>query len=119
MAETIQQPGIKESWSFLSFAQSHGKPMLTQPREFVNSHTNEKFISRSVAFVHPTEKETLEDGTVRNKTCFAAFSRNLGELTAQEIASRADKLNVVQYNNGNYCLCAQGENAWEAIDIKL
>lgn len=118
MANT-NQPGIKNSWSFMAFAKTHGQPKLTQPREFVNSQTGESFTSRSVAFEHPTEMETLPDGTIRHKVTFVGFSRNLGELTAPEIAARKDELNVVEYENGNYGLCTRGSAAWEDINIGL
>ena len=119
MANTANQPGIKRSWSFINFAKTHGKPMLTQPRVFVNSQTGETFVARSVAFEHPTETETLADGSVRNKVCFVGFSRNLGELTAAEISAQAADLNVVEYENGNYGLCKRGSSAWEDIDITI
>lgn len=118
MADTVM-PGIKNSWSFMAFAQTHGAPKLTQPRTFINSNTGEEFTSRSVAFEHPTEMETLADGTTRHKVCFVGFSRNLGELSASEIAARKDELNVVEYENGNYGLCARGSSAWEDINIGL
>ena len=108
-------PGIKNSWTLMAFAQSHGAPKLTQPREFVNSQTGETFTSRSVAFEHPTELD--EQG--RHKVCFVGFSRNLGELTAAEIAARKDELNVVEYENGNFGLCARGVNSWEDINLGL
>jgi len=116
---TENRPGIVNSWSLMAFAQVHGQPKLTQPREFVNSQTNETFTARSVAFEHPTEMETLADGSTRHKVCFVGFSRNLGELTAEEIAARKDDLNVVQYENGNYGLCAKGQNSWEDINLGL
>jgi hypothetical protein len=105
----------------MAFAQAHGKPMLTQPRTFINGETGEEFTARSVAFEHPTEKETMPDGSVRNKVCFVGFSRKLSEqnLTAQDIAARVGELNVVEYNNGNFGLCEKGSAAWEDINIGL
>lgn len=108
-------PGIKNSWSFLGFAKSHGQPKLTQPATFTNSNTGEEFTARSVAFVHPTEKD--EQG--RSSVCFVGFSRNLGELTAKEIAERVDELQVVQTNDDKFILCQQGSNSWEDIEIDL
>lgn len=116
MANT-NMPGIKNSWSLMAFAQSHGKMSVIPAREFTNSQTGEKFSASSCAFTHPTETETLADGSIRNKVCFVAFSSNLGELTPAEIAARKNELNVVQFNNGNYCLCAQGSGNWEAVDL--
>ena len=108
-------PGIKDSWSLLAFAKSHGKMSVTPPREFTNSSTGEAFTARSCAFTHPTA--TDEQG--RPAVCFVAFSRNLGELTPAEIAARKDELNVVQFENGNYCLCAKGASSWEDVDLGL
>ena len=108
-------PGIKDSWSLLAFAKSHGKMSVTPPREFTNSSTGEKFTARSCAFEHPTELD--EQG--RHKVCFVSFSRNLGELSPTEIAARKNELNVVELESGNYTLCAQGNNAWEDVDLGL
>lgn len=110
-------PGIKNSWSLLAFAQSHGRMSVIPPREFTNSQTGEKFSASSCAFTHPTQTETLADGSVRNMVCFVAFSSNLGELTPAEIAARKDDLNVVQFENGNYCLCAKGNSSWQDVDL--
>ena len=108
-------PGIKNSWSLLAFARSHGAMSVTQPREFVNSQTGETFTARSCAFEHPTEM----DDQGRHRICFVGFSRNLGELSPAEIAARKDDLNVVELENGNYTLCAKGTNSWEAVDLGL
>ena len=116
MQNNAQNQGIKNSWSFMEFARTHGRPKLTQPSTHVNSYTGEEFTSRSVAFVHPTEKD--EQG--RSKVTFVSFSSKLGELTPAEIAQRADTLQVVELaESGNYTLCGLGEAAWEDIDIKL
>lgn len=112
---TQNMPGIKNSWSLIAFAKAYGKPMLTQPREFVNSDTGESFTARSLAFEHPTEK----DDQGRNKVTFVGFSRNLGEISAKEIAERAEDLRVLEYENGHYGLCAKGADAWEDIDLGL
>jgi hypothetical protein len=114
MANT-SMPGIKNSWSLMAFARAHGTMSVTQPREFTNGNTGEKFTARSCAFEHPTELD--EQG--RHKVCFVGFSRNLGELSPAEIAARKDELNVVELESGNYTLCAQGDNAWEAVDLGL
>lgn len=108
-------PGIKDSWSLLAFAKTHGRMQVTQPREFTNSSTGEKFTAKSCAFTHPTA--TDEKG--RPVVCFVAFSRNLGELTPAEISARRDDLNVVQLENGNYRLCAKGASSWEDVDLGL
>jgi hypothetical protein len=108
-------PGIKNSWSLLAFAKTHGKMSVTQPREFTNSQTGEQFTARSCAFEHPTEM----DDQGRHKVCFVAFSRNLGELSPAEIAARKEELNVVEFENGNYSLCAKGSNSWEEVDLGI
>lgn len=108
-------PGIKNSWSFIGFAKTHGQPKLTKPATYTNSQTGEEFTARSVAFVHPTEKD--EQG--RAAVCFVGFSRNLGELSASEIASRASELQVVQTNEDKYILCGSGTNSWEDINVEF
>jgi hypothetical protein len=104
MANTTNQPGIVNSWSLLAFAKSHGQMKVTAPMTHVNSETGEEFTARSCAFIHPTEKD--EQG--RASICFVGFSRNLGELTAAQIAARQNDLQVVEQANGRYVLCEQG-----------
>ena len=110
-------PGIKNSWSLIAFAKANGAPKLTQPSTFTNSLTGEEFTARSVAFVHPTKMVTMPDGTERHAVCFVGFSRNLGELSAQEIAARANELQVVETNNDKFILCGAGTDNWEDIDL--
>ena len=111
-----QNQGIKNSWSFMEFARTHGRPKLTQPSTHVNSTTGEEFTSRSVAFVHPTKKD--EQG--RNAVTFVSFSSKLGELSASDIALKANELQVVELaESGNFTLCALGNGSWEDIDIAL
>ena len=112
-------PGIKNSWSFIGFARANGQPKLTKPATYVNSQTGEEFTARSVAFVHPTKMETMPDGTQRHAVCFVGFSRNLGELSASEIASRANELQVVQTNEDKFILCGTGTSSWEDINIEF
>lgn len=107
--------GIVNSWSLLAFAKTHGRMKVVPASEHVNRETGETFTSGSVAFVHPTEK----DDQGRAKVCFAAFSRNLGELTPAEIAAQKDALQVVELTSGNYCLCAVGSNSWEDVDLGI
>ena len=101
-------PGIKNSWSFIAFAQAHGKPKLTKAKEFTNSQTGETFTARSVAFVDQ-----------ENHVCYAGFSKKIGDMDAEGIAQNADNLQVVEQTNGKYVLCNKGENTWEDIDITL
>ena len=76
-------------WPLLTFARLHGK---MQVGEFANKETGEAF--KSCIFTKP-------DGS----RIFVAFSATMGELTPKEIAAMKDELVVVQYENGNYCLC--------------
>lgn len=101
MADTAYNVGIKNSWSLLAFARSHGKMQVGQ---FTNKETGEMF--KSCIF-------TDDD----NNRCFVAFSSNLGELTPSEIAERKDELQVVELESGNYSLCRQGSNAWEDVEL--
>ena len=103
MANTVQNVGIKNSWSLLSFARAHGK-MKVAP--FVNKETGEAF--KSCAFIN-------SDGA----TTLVAFSSNLGELTPQQIADRKNSLQVVELESGTYKLCNQGNNSWEEVDLGL
>lgn len=111
-------PGIKNSWSLLGFAASHGKPSLATFKK----GTEDEF--KGVAFTNP------EDGAVT----FVSFSSNLGELSAQEVAARKSELQVCELNVSpelaakraeegrqieSYTLCMVGQNAWEAIDLGI
>ena len=95
--------GIKNSWSLISFAKTHGK-MKVAP--FVNKETGEAF--KSCAFLSPEGEITL-----------VAFSSNLGELTPKQIAAQKDDLQVVQLESGTYKLCKAGHDTWEDVDLGL
>ena len=95
--------GIKNSWSLISFAKTHGK-MKVAP--FVIRETGECF--KSCAFISNTDEVTL-----------VAFSSKLGELTPAEIAAQKDDLQVVQLESGTYKLCKAGHATWEDVDIGL
>lgn len=96
--------GIKNSWSLITFAKSHGK---MQVGEFTNSESGEIF--KSCIFTNPSD----------NTRTFVAFSSKLGVLTPQEIARQKDDLQVVELESGNYSLCKAGNNAWEDVDLDL
>ena len=96
-----QNVGIKDSWSLVSFARSHGK-MKVAP--FVNSETGEAF--KSCAFVDSENNVTL-----------VAFSSKMGELTPAEIKAQKNDLQVVMLASGTYKLCKRGENNWEDVDL--
>ncbi len=102
MANTAQNVGIKNSWSLLAFAKSHGK---MQVGDFVNKETGEAF--KSCIFTNPED----------NSRCFVAFSSKMGELSPREIAEQKDSLQVVELESGNYSLCKQGANAWEDVEL--
>ena len=104
MANTAQNVGIKNSWSLLSFARTHGK---MQVGDFVNKETGEAF--KSCIFTHPED----------NSRCFVAFSSKMGELTPREIMEQKDNLQVVELESGNFSLCKQGANAWEDVELGL
>ena len=94
--------GIKNSWSLISFAKSHGK-MKVAP--FVNKETGEAF--KSCAFLNG-------DGIT-----LVAFSSKLGELTPKEIAAQKDDLQVVELESGTYKLCKAGYDTWEDVDLGI
>ena len=95
--------GIKNSWSLISFAKSHGR-MKVAP--FVNKKTGEAF--KSCAFLSPEGEITL-----------VAFSSKLGELTPKQIAEQKDDLQVVQLESGSFKLCKTGHDTWEDVDLGL
>ena len=104
MANTAQNVGIKNSWSLLAFAKSHGK---MQVGDFVNKETGEAF--KSCIFTNPED----------NSRCFVAFSSKMGELSPREIMEQKDSLQVVELESGNFSLCKQGANAWEDVELGL
>lgn len=95
--------GIKNSWSLISFAKSHGR-MKVAP--FVNKETGECF--KSCAFLSSAGMITL-----------VAFSSNLGELTPAQIAAQKDDLQVVELENGRFKLCKVGKDSWEDVDLGI
>ena len=95
--------GIKNSWSLISFAKSHGR-MKVAP--FVNKETGECF--KSCAFLSSDGKITL-----------VAFSSNLGELTPAQIAAQKNDLQVVELESGSFKLCKAGKDSWEDVDLGI
>ena len=95
--------GIKNSWSLISFARTHGR-MKVAP--FVNKDTGEAF--KSCAFLSSEGEVTL-----------VAFSSKLGELTPAQIAAQKDDLQVVQLESGSYKLCKAGHDTWEDVALGL
>ena len=103
MATTATTVGIKNSWSLISFAKTHGR-MKVAP--FVNKETGECF--KSCAFLGSDGEVTL-----------VAFSSKLGELTPKQIAAQKDDLQVVQLESGSFKLCKTGHDTWEDVDLGL
>lgn len=95
--------GIKNSWSLISFAKSHGR-MKVAP--FVNKETGECF--KSCAFLSSAGMITL-----------VAFSSNLGELTPAQIAAQKNDLQVVELESGSFKLCKVGKDSWEDVDLGI
>ena len=96
----MQTTGIKNSWSLVSFAKSHGKMRVGTCS---NNTTGEQF--QACAFTAP-------DG---NRT-FVSFSPKLGALSSAEIVEQKDSLQVVECTtkegNTMYSLCRQGDGVW-------
>ena len=103
MATTATTVGIKNSWSLISFAKSHGR-MKVAP--FVNKETGECF--KSCAFLNSDGEVTL-----------VAFSSKLGELTPAQIAAQKDDLQVVQLESGSFKLCKASHDTWEDVDLGI
>lgn len=102
MADNANNVGIKNSWSLMSFARSHGK---MQVGDFVNKDTGEAF--KSCIFTSPTDNSRL----------FVSFSTNLGEMTPEEIVAKKDSLQVVELESGTFKLCNVGANNWKDVDL--
>lgn len=104
MANTPVMKGIKNSWSLVAFAKSHGKMQIGS---FVNKENGDSF--RSCIFTNPED----------NSRTFVAFSSKLGELTPSEISAQVADLQVVQLESDTHILCRQGENSWEDVDLGI
>ena len=103
MSTTATTVGIKNSWSLISFARTHGR-MKVAP--FVNKETGESF--KSCAFLNSEGEVTL-----------VAFSSKLGELTPAQIAAQKDDLQVVELESGSYKLCKAGHDTWDDVDLGI
>ncbi len=102
MANTAN--GIKNSWSFVSFAREHGGVKYAN---VTNKQTGEPF-------------DCLAAGEGDN-IIFITFSRNLGHLTPQEVVAQKNDLQVVlcetEKGNDMYALCKKGQGGWQSLDI--
>ena len=109
-AASVSSNGIKNSWPLVSFAKMKGRMQVGQ---FTNSETGDSW--KSCVFTDPSNPDNKT-----NKT-FVAFSRNLGELSPQEIAEQKDELQVVECTTADgkdmYALCKAGQNAWQDVDL--
>lgn len=110
MQNNAQNVGIKNSWGFMSFAKAHGIPK-TGMFSAVDNQTGEVRNFKSIVFVSPEDKRTVN--------CFVGFSSKLGELSDAEIVRRKDELQVVELESGSFKLCAQGENAWNELNLGI
>lgn len=109
MANQPINRGIRNSWSLVTFARTHGRMKVG---DFTNRKTKESF--KACAFIDPNDQHV----------CFVSFSHNLGVLTPQEIAEQKDNLQVVEFNPDedgvtHYSLCKRGDNAWDDVDLGL
>ena len=113
MANTIeerQNQGIKNSWSLRDFAKSHGR---MQKGHFtgVDQITGEMREFDSIIFTDPNNPNQ------QTNKIFVNFSSKIGTMSAQEIKSQVDDLQVVELNGGSHILCRRGSNAWEDIEL--
>ena len=95
--------GIVKRWSLFAFAREKGKRQLG---DFTNPATGEEF------------KACIFTDADMNRT-FVGFSRNLGVLTAKQIAAQKADLQVVELESGYYSLCKQGTNSWEDVNLGI
>lgn len=104
--------GVKNSWSLVEFARSHGKMKVTN--DLVNSTDGTVF--KTCAFEAP--------GT--GAITLVGFSSKLDIDTtktpkeiAMDIASQKDDLQVVQLESDRYKLCKRGTSSWETVDLGI
>ena len=105
-------------WDFKEFRSHYGK--VKRP-SFTNGQTNESFTK--LAFQRP-------DGSY----CFVGWSKDMGELTNEELKAQVDTLRVIELEvddatkaerkakgvqEETYKICRRGENfqEWEDVDI--
>lgn len=110
--ENSTQVGIKNSWSLIDFAKSHGKMKVTN--DLTNSETGETF--KSCAFVAPDGAVTLVGFSSKLDTINPAAAP---QAIAKQIAAQKDSLQVVELESGNYKLCKSGADSWQDVDLGL
>lgn len=112
MANESQNVGIRNSYSLINFAKSHGKMKVTN--DMVNSTTGETF--KSCAFVAPSGAVTLVSFSSKLDTINPAASP---QVIAKQIAAQKDSLQVVELESGNFKLCKIGADNWEDVDLGI
>ena len=105
---SVNSNGIKNSWSLVAFAKSHGRMQVGQ---FSDPKTGDSW--KSCIFTSPVD----------NTRTFVAFSRNLGPMSPADIAAQKDDLQVVQCTthegNDMFALCKRGAESWEDVNLGL
>lgn len=107
----MAQDNIK-SWNFVSFARENktlGK-MRVVPFSRVDEKSGTLEHWKKLCWVSPDEVDDEGKPVIK---LYVGFSKNLGELTAEEIKARRNELRVIQQENGIYKLCSV---AGEAVD---
>lgn len=108
----MTQTKIKNSWTLMNFAAEFGSKVSVAT--FTNKESGEKF--KSLAF-----RKTRED----QKSTLVGFSKKLGELSAAELKTQRDALQVVELpstinkdgeEQRHFRLCKQGQG-WEEVDL--
>lgn len=79
----------------------------------VNSETGDTFTA--LAF----ENANIKDNLGRPQVCFVSFSKKLGTLTPNQLASQVSDLQIVEDENHRFTLCHKGEGngGWEVLDF--
>lgn len=106
------------SYALVAFARENGKMKVVPRRKYVNSQTGEEFESSCCAFEHPTKKDPKQPE--RALLTFVWFSKNLGQLSAKEIAEKQKELQIIKSSKTDaWILCSVGADAWEEVPLDL
>lgn len=112
MANGSQNVGIKNSWSLVDFAKSHGSMKVTN--EMTNSQTGEIF--KSCAFVGAGGAVTLVGFSSKLEGINTSAD---SKVIAKQIAAQKENLQVVELESGNFKLCKTGSETWAGVDLGL
>lgn len=112
MAQDLQNVGIKNSWSLIEFAKTHGKMKITN--DLINQETGETF--KSCAFVSPDGAITLVGFSSKLDTIDKTKDP---KFVSRQIAEQKDSLQVVELESGNYKLCKANVDIWQDVDLGL